>query len=344
MGRATEVHISALRKTLGVDLGPSKPPVAEASLKPARSEPILRSEQVSAQTIMDQFNAVESQTEAARTVGEWPRSSHIRQTRKLREDLRGTSAFRAVGRQERERLSEKRAEVPPVGIYTPKDDCTSCLSRVKHPAAKVSSFGLREATRSLKRTAKEAELRRLQDEGLDCDDLMRATIVGRELPEVGIVENKLAQRRHVVKVDIAKQTGRPDLIKSANIVYHDPVAISTRGFAEAHSRLAKFGKHYRQPCFDFVKQSTHKPKPPDSYTQPGEYNPNIAFVRPRLGQGNLPFEKRPDRRDIFEGCERPGDHLPDRSLARDNPNLTRFSRMKSPSASVPDLGKNLPRD
>jgi len=191
--------------------------------------------------------------------------------------------------------------------------------------------------------AKSAELRRLQDAGLACEDLMRATIRGRELPEVGIVENKLAQRRHVVKVDISKQTARPDIVKAANIVYHDPVAISTKGFAQAHTRLAKFGKHYRQPCFDFVKQSTQKIKLPDSYTQPGEYNPNIAYVRPRLGQGNLPFEKRPNRRDIFEGSERPGDHLPDRSLARDNPNLTLLSRMKSPTASVPDLRKALPR-
>eukprot|EP00930_Biecheleria_cincta_P022206 TRINITY_DN16255_c0_g1_i1.p1 TRINITY_DN16255_c0_g1~~TRINITY_DN16255_c0_g1_i1.p1 ORF type:complete len:341 (-),score=60.96 TRINITY_DN16255_c0_g1_i1:71-1093(-) len=330
LGRSTEVQISALRKTLRVDLGTAKPPVSESSLRPTRSEPTLR--------------PVEGQPEAASTVGDWPRFAQIRQTRKLREDLRGTSAFRAVGRQERERLSEKcRADAPPVGTYTPKDDCCASFSRVKHPPAKVASFGLREATRSLKRTAKETELRRLQDEGLNCDDLMRATLMGRELPEVGIVENTLAQRRLVVKVDISKQTGRPDIVKAANIVYHDPVAISTRGFAEAHTRLAQFGKHYRQPCFDFAKQSTHKPKPPDSYTQPGEYKPNIAFVRPRIGQGNLPFEKRPSRKDIFEGSERPGDHLPDRSLARDNPNLTQFSRMKSPAAPVPDLGKNLPR-
>mmetsp|Transcript_16612 Transcript_16612/g.29081 ORF Transcript_16612/g.29081 Transcript_16612/m.29081 type:complete len:343 (-) Transcript_16612:42-1070(-) len=330
LGKATQVQMMGMQKQLGMKSDPCLPASDAAQLKPVKTLPDPALFSASQSDLSNLYSALSKPKKgqlgqvSKASSGTWPRSAAIMEERVMREKSRSSSSFKNVGRQELEMREAKEAIVPPVGTYNPKDDCTASLSRVKHPAVQSHSFGLREPTRSLK--AKE-------------DDR------GRELPESGIVENTLARRRHIVHVDIAKQTGRPDIVKAANIVINDPVALSTVGFMYGHERCAKYGKHYRQPCFDFARQSTAKQKPPDSYTQPGEYDvrPGLAYLRPRLGQNNLPFESRPSRRDIHEGLERPGDHLPDRSLARGSPILTNLSRMKSPSAPVPDFSRAISR-
>jgi len=333
IGKATNQQIIGLQKTLGMKSDPCLLAAHASEWKPAKTplDPVLLS---SSQADLSQLYADLSrpkdgqQTHVTKaSSGVWPRAAAIQQEREMREKTRSSCTFKNRGRQALEALEAKVAIAPPVGTYNPKDDCTAAFSRVRHPPVQSHGFGLRERTRSLK--AKRGE-HLLSDRG-------------RELPEVGIVENTLAQRRHIVLCDISKQSARPDIVKSANIVINDPIALSTRGFMHGHESCARYGKHYRQPCFDFAKQSTAKPKPADSYTQPGEYNVNIAYIKPKLGAGNLPFESRPSRKDIHEGCDRPGDHLPDRSLARGSPMLTAFSRMRSPPVPVPDFSKDTSR-
>jgi len=348
VGKATNQQIIGLQKTLGMNSDPCLPATHASEWKPAKtpSDPVLLT---SSQADLSQLYADLSRPKNGEQAHEvtksssavWPRSAAIMQEREIREKTRSSSTFKNRGRQELEALEAKVTIAPPVGTYNPKDDCAAAYSRVKHPPCQSHSFGLRERTRSLKAKRTEAQILRLRSEGQSIEHLLGDR--GRELPEVGIVENTLAQRRHIVLCDISKQSARPDIIKSANIVINDPIALSTRGFMHGHESCARYGKHYRQPCFDFAKQSTAKPKPVDSYTQPGEYNVNIAYIKPKLGAGNLPFESRPSRKDIHEGCDRPGDHLPDRSLARGSPILTAYSRMRSPPVAVPNFNKDTSR-
>ena len=97
---------------------------------------------------------------------------------------------------------------------------------------------------------------------------------------------------------MSKQLPRPDLTESANIVYHDTIAISSSGFEEAHKKCAKFGKFYRQPCYP-ISLLPRSEKTQESFTQPGEFNVNLNFVRPRLA-ANMEFRKRPGRKDLLE--------------------------------------------
>ena len=100
------------------------------------------------------------------------------------------------------------------------------------------------------------------------------------------------------EVNMSKQLPRPDLMESANVVYHDTIAISSSGFEEAHKKCAKFGKFYRQPCYP-ISQLPRSEKTQESFTQPGEFNVNLDFVRPRLA-ANMEFRKRPGRKDLLE--------------------------------------------
>lgn len=349
VGRATAQQIISLKKTLRVDSDPSlhSNNLGLGDLRHAESERIL--EFSASHSDLSKLHralrgpAGEKVEDEVETEGfdRWAASRLIMEARRKREETRNTSVFKAPTREALARLGERTASaIPPVGTYTPKDDSTACLGRVKHPPAKVASFGLRGATRSLKAIHTETEIKRLRAEGKPYDHLLQGD--GRELPTT-LGDNKLAERRQIVLLDIAKQVPRPDIVKSANVVYNDSVAISAHGLEEAHKKCAKFGKFYRQPCHSISHSAKPKDKVPETYSQPGELKVKLDAVKPKLGQGNLPFEKRPNRKDIFEGCARPGDHLPDRSLARGSKLLTQFSRMKSPAMPVPDFSKNLSR-
>jgi len=351
VGRATAQHIISLQKTMRVDLGTySEPNPPTDNLRRAESMPSLALGATHAD--LGKFHSAlrtpagvegEEEEQVSREgFDKYAASRQIMEARRKREQTRNSSAFKAPTREALVKFAERtKSEIPPVGAYTPKDDCTAALSRVKHPPSKVASFGLREQTRSLKAKQLESEIRRLKAEGRPYEHLLHGD-TGRELPTT-LGDNKLAERRQIVLADLGKQVPRPDIIKAANLTYHDPAAISSRGLEEAHKNCAKFGKFYRLPCHSISHTAKPKDKPPDTYSQPGELKVKLDVVKPKLGGGNLSFEKRPDRRDIFEGSERPGDHLPDRSLARGNKNLTQFSRMKSPAMPVPDFNKSLSR-
>ena len=102
----------------------------------------------------------------------------------------------------------------------------------------------------------------------------------------------------ITEVDMSKQLPRPDLMKSASIVYNETIAISSCGFEEAHKKCARFGSFYRQPCYP-ISLLPRAEQTQESYTQPGEFSVNLDFVRPRL-PASMEFQKRPGRKDILE--------------------------------------------
>merc|ERR1719355_223147 len=92
-------------------------------------------------------------------------------------------------------------------------------------------------------------------------------------------ENSLARPRHVMKVNIAKQVPRPDLLTALGAqAANDPTTISQKGLSESYDNCGKFGKVYRQPCYDFAKLSTAAPKLHQTYSQPGDFKPNMDSV------------------------------------------------------------------
>mmetsp|Transcript_44326 Transcript_44326/g.103596 ORF Transcript_44326/g.103596 Transcript_44326/m.103596 type:complete len:308 (+) Transcript_44326:77-1000(+) len=298
VGRKTAQSIDTLKKRLGVDAEiatkPTGPTVATRALSSSVSDSSLPTgSTTSTQDLVQRFSRrkvksfetkqgkVEDSVEVA------PLSaSHVRQVA----PLRNTSAFRSLGREELDKRI-KSDEVPPVGSYSPKDDCTAALSRVKHPPPHGCSFASREITRSRRIVLAE----QLRAQGQPYEHLLDNP--GRELPE-GLPDNPLARKKQIVFVNMSKQLPRPDLTESANIVYHDTIAISSSGFEEAHKKCAKFGKFYRQPCYP-ISLLPRSEKTQESFTQPGEFNVNLNFVRPRLA-ANMEFRKRPGRKDLLE--------------------------------------------
>eukprot|EP00439_Symbiodinium_sp_Y106_P083453 s227_g23.t1 len=269
VGRKTAQSIDTLKKRLGVDAEiatkPTGPTVATRALSSSVSDSSLPTgSTTSTQDLV--------QRARWRTPSRWRRSAQAMSDRWL-----------PCGTRELDKRI-KSDEVPPVGSYSPKDDCTAALSRVKHPPPHGCSFASREITRSRRIVLAE----QLRAQGQPYEHLLDNP--GRELPE-GLPDNPLARKKQIVFVNMSKQLPRPDLTESANIVYHDTIAISSSGFEEAHKKCAKFGKFYRQPCYP-ISLLPRSEKTQESFTQPGEFNVNLNFVRPRLA-ANMEFRKRP---------------------------------------------------
>ncbi|CAE7301599.1 unnamed protein product [Symbiodinium sp. CCMP2456] len=216
VGRKTAQSIDTLKKRLGVDAeATTKPTVATRALSSSVLDSSLPTgSTTSTQDLVQRFSRrkVKSETKQGK-VEDFaeavpPSPSHVRQVA----PLRYTSAFRSLGREELDKRM-KSDEVPPVGSYSPKDDCTAALSRVKHPPPHGCSFASREITRSRRVVLAE----QLRAQGQPYEHLLDNP--GRELPE-GLPENPLARKKQIVFVNMSKQLPRPDLMESANIVYH----------------------------------------------------------------------------------------------------------------------------
>jgi hypothetical protein len=138
----------------------------------------------------------------------------------------------------------------------------------------------------------EAEIARLKKEGRSYEHLVKSA-TSIEMRE-GIPENPLAQKKHVVYVDIDKQIPRPDLLKALKVqAASDPEAISQEGLSQSFEKCAKFNRFYRQPCYEWAKIANPEPKMPDSYSQPGEYRPiNMDRIKPKLRLAGA-FERKP---------------------------------------------------
>eukprot|EP00931_Biecheleriopsis_adriatica_P004899 TRINITY_DN106493_c0_g1_i1.p1 TRINITY_DN106493_c0_g1~~TRINITY_DN106493_c0_g1_i1.p1 ORF type:complete len:523 (+),score=102.04 TRINITY_DN106493_c0_g1_i1:29-1597(+) len=323
-GRATAMHLTALRKQLGVGTDPcfdysalenvggapdaqDEKPAYEQDLGGMDKLRMLLHEVAGHREELHEDDALDEGL---------PKEPSVMTVRKQRELSRPSSAFKNRSRSELERLDvAARPRAPGPGTYRPEqaDHCLAAFGRVKKPPDKTGTFGIREKHRS----------RKLQE-----SDEPTSTEVQEEVPEP-------AQRKQVCHVDMARQMPRPDLTKSAGIVFHESEASDPEGVQYGHERCAAYGHFYRQPCFDWQRMSKKDPKVADSYGEPGQYE----AAKPKTGTGTLPFEARPARKDLNQGSYRCTDHLPDRSLARDCPNITKFGRLVAPPIKVPDLAK-----
>lgn len=249
------------------------------------------------------------------------------ESKRLREESRNTSAFKAPAREDLQKLDlENRFRAPPLGTYRPKSELLSTSRRIQ-----ISDFGARTRNRSRKVVEQLEEIERLKEEKEPYEHLTKWG-VSIELKE-GIPENNLTKRK-LRNCDIGKQLPRPDPVKSAGIVFHENSF--TAGVLDGDKIRIN-----RQPEWDFAKTSTAVEKLREYYFQPGQYKCNLDVVRPKLEKKNIPFELRPARKPMkevlgrFEIDGREGDHLPDRSLARSCPVLSNYPR----TLLVPDVEK-----
>jgi len=123
---------------------------------------------------------------------------------------------------------------------------------------------------------------------------------------------------------IEKNLPRPDIVKMYGISFQDNSF--TDGVLDQDKNTSALPRY---PKWDFAKMSVSKQKDREYYFQPGQYKPNLDAVRTKLETKNMPFEKQRDRASRNKTKPLPGDHLPDRSLARSCPLLTTWPRIRS---------------
>lgn len=215
---------------------------------------------------------------------EAPEVPKLRQTRQQRP----SSAFQSRGRTE-----IQKAQVPPVGSYSPKADCLACFGKVKHPIPKVPDFQKYTSHRTPRST--EASLH-------------------AQIPS-GLFKGKI---RQMTFVNMDKQIPR----QGSKTVPNDPEAIDPDGVLNGHLHCARFGRFYHQPCFEFRRLE----KEPLIETV-GSAHYTINFETTKAGIPCHTFSRVP-RADFVSNAIT--SHLPDRSFARDYPSLTRFGKLVSP--------------
>lgn len=245
--------------------------------------------------------------------------------RRLREQKRNTSSFKAVCREDLQKMDiVNRFRAPPPGVYQPKEDLLSSRRRVKDV-----DFNARDRTRSRKVLETEQEVERLKAEGKPVDHLTK-TFTNIELVE-GIPENKLARKR-LMDYDMSKVPPRPDVLKTSKIQFNDNSF--TAGVLDGDKVRLQ-----RQPEWDFAKSSTAPEKMREYYFQPGRYKCDLDVTRTKLEKKNIHFDfqrpRKPMRETVgrWEIIERTGHHLPDRSLARSCPALSNRLDVKVPNLS-----------
>ncbi|CAK9046388.1 unnamed protein product [Durusdinium trenchii] len=257
------------------------------------------------------------------------------QIRALREQKRPMSSFVSSSRDQMTSLAvENRFRAPPPGSYRPSTHL--CEPRVKTPVFRVP-----DGTLSRKQKVFEREVAKLQAAGKPYEHLLQGV---RSVELLDQPPEKL--QRAITTPDLERYTARPDMIKLANIHFHD--SEFTDGVLDGDVSTSMI---LRSPKWDFAKLSASQRKDSDTYFQPGQYKPNLDAVRPKLETKNIPFNKLPPRKPLketvgrFELDGREGDHLPDRSLSRSCPFL--MPRLHSPNLSKdserpPIMGRRKP--
>eukprot|EP00434_Breviolum_minutum_P020207 symbB.v1.2.017818.t1/scaffold1395.1/size121899/10 len=261
------------------------------------------------------------------------------QIRALREQKRPMSSFVSTSRDQMSSLAvENRYRAPPPGSYRPSTHL--CEPRVKTPV-----FQLGDGTHSRKQKVLEREvachIAKLKQSGKPYEHLLQgvSSVELLDKPPEKLV-------RAVTTPDLDRYTARPDMIKLANIHFHD--SQFTDGVLDGDVNTSMI---LRNPSWDFAKLSASQRRDSATYFQPGQYKPNLNAVRPRLETKNIPFDKFPARKPLketvgrFEIDGREGDHLPDRSLSRSCPYL--MPRLYSPNLSKdserpPIMGRKKP--
>eukprot|EP00927_Polykrikos_kofoidii_P077994 TRINITY_DN74879_c0_g1_i1.p1 TRINITY_DN74879_c0_g1~~TRINITY_DN74879_c0_g1_i1.p1 ORF type:complete len:558 (-),score=123.42 TRINITY_DN74879_c0_g1_i1:98-1708(-) len=338
VGKTTSGTLNALRKQLGVGCDPAfdYAEIAEMQRKLAKGENQKSTRQPTAEeagaggaTSLEQLRrALRDVVGSGAATNELPHDEadgaegggtsgsplSPADVRELREKQRPTRSFMTPTRDKLRQLDiDSRFRAPPVGTYKPKEDLLHL-----RPRAVGRDFGIKDPTRSRKELEKEEEIAKLKAEKQSTDHLEK---VGTSLElKPGIPE----MPRHSPSCDFGKGRSRPDIVKTAGITYH------TNSFTTCVLDGDLKCSVERSPEWDFAKTSTAPAKQREYYFQPGQYKPNFEAVRPRLAANNIPFEKRPKRQPFDKGLARVGDHLPDRSLSRSCPVLSKFRDVKAP--------------
>lgn len=310
IGRAIEVQLNTLRRKLGVGFDPcfdySVQELAE-TLQEEDGEDLTLD--IKFLDLLKRVNADTSEETQNKILAEDAPRIPGTLLRKKQDEKRPSSAFKTLSREDVQKRDAKASQGPLVGSYSPKADCLASFGKVKHPAPKVPDFGayLPKGVENALLSGSRSENR--SPRGMD------TTCMGK---------------RQVTFVNMAKQIPRPDLLN--NLPPNDPQAIDPEGVLYGHLKCARFGRFYRQPCFEFGKQQRQEAiAAAGGASNPGEYEVKLNIIKPTITCHSFSNIPRPD----FAGSNRITDHLPDRSLARDCRSLTRFGRLLSPPICVP---------
>mmetsp|Transcript_79564 Transcript_79564/g.233934 ORF Transcript_79564/g.233934 Transcript_79564/m.233934 type:complete len:542 (+) Transcript_79564:94-1719(+) len=344
LGRSTELQLDGLRRQLGVGIDPafdySQMEESRRKMKEKKEKKPPKSNEDGAVSGLDQLRRAlremvggggvleEEQNEADGdpASGSGAAASPAI-TRAQREQQRPSPSFLTTTRDDVRKLdvdAPGRFRAPPVGLYRPKDEL--CQPRLKG-AGPGGDFGLREPTRSRKAVEVEKEVNRLMEENQPYEHLVKSAVSVELLDQTP--EKMRSRAPHW---DMSKICPRPDIVKSAGIVYNDNTF--TAGVLDADLNCSQLA---RNPSWDFAKISVAEPKPQETYFQPGQYSVKISATRERTDKKNIGFDKQRARKPLKEfvgGIEidsRLGDNLPDRSLER--------SFGMTMSRSVPILSK-----
>ena len=311
IGRATEVQLNTLRRKLGVGCDPcfdySVQQLAE-TLQEEEDEDDLTLD-INFLDLLKRVNADTSEETQNKILAEDAPRIPGTLLRKKQDEKRPSSAFKTLSREDVQKRDAKASQGPPVGSYSPKADCLASFGKVKHPTPKVLDFGAYLPKGSENALLSSSRSENGPPNGMD------TTWMGK---------------RQVTFVNMAKQIPRPDLLN--NLPPNDPQANDPEGVLYGHLKCARFGRFYRQPCFEFGTQPRQNAIAAAGGTSnPGEYEVKLNIIKPTITCHSFSNIPRPD----FVASNRITDHLPDRSLARDCRSLTRFGRLLSPPVSVP---------
>ena len=318
IGRATEVQLNTLRRKLGVGCDPcfdySVQQLAETVPEEEEGEDLTLD--VRFLDLLKRVNAESTEEPQNKIFAEDAPYIPANALRKKQDEKRPSSAFKTLSREDVQRRDAKASQGPPVGSYSPKDDCLASFGKVKNPTPKVPDF--RTYTPKCSQNGSQR-------------NLLTQSHIEEQGSEVEATDScSIRMRRQITFVNMAKQIPRPDLLN--NLPPNDPQAIDPDGVLYGHLKCARFGRFYRQPCFEFAKQGRQEPITASGASgASGEYEVKLSIIKPTLTCHSFSNMPRPD----FAGSRRITDHLPDRSLARDCRSLTRFGRLLSPPVSVP---------
>jgi len=238
--------------------------------------------------------------------------------RKQREEKRPNRAFVTTTRNYHANLAvENRFRAPPVGSYRPNSELIDARVLGK-------DFHYRDPAQSRLVAKLEQEVAELKAEGKPYEHLYK------DITSVEMLDEKPQRQKDPIhSPTIEKILPRPDIVKMYGISYQDNTF--TDGVLEQDKNTSFL---QRTPKWDFARMSSSKPKDREFYFQPGQYEPNLDAVRTKLETKNSPFEKQRDRASRNKKKPLPGDHLPDRSLARSCPHLSTSPRLLSPDIST----------
>ena len=278
IGRATEVQLNTLRRKLGPGCDPcfTQPLVHKEDVGPMVDEKFC--------SLLNRVNGVVVVNHRDE-LAEEPAVARIREP----PPQRPSSAFQSRGRMELQ-----KAQVPPVGSYSPKADCLASFGKVKHPVPKVPDFQ-KYTSYHTPRSSPDALLQ-------------------SQIPS-GLFKGKI---RQTTFVNMDKQIPRKD----SKMVLSDPEAIDPDGVLNGHLHCARFGRFYHQPCFEF-----RRPERETLIESVGSAHYNVNLETTKAGIPCHTFSRVPRADFVSEAIT---SHLPDRSFARDYPSLTRFGKLVSP--------------